>query len=92
MMGEPSNTRDIQRFHRSEGGQTRLNEYATMHKIRTVTDVSFANETSWLPTILHLAGGSFMVFEPSLERTFMRIERADVLKQARDRAGRQLQP
>lgn len=80
-MGDGNDSNDLDRFLRSPEGQAHLEETRRMLLGRTIKDVSFSNETHSLVTTLHLDdGGTFVVFQPSLEVDVIREEFEEVLE------------
>jgi len=81
-MGDICDMNDCERWMRSSQGQEHMNEIVAMLKGRTITDVTFSNEIWCIATTLHLDdGGSFAVFQPSLEVDVLREEFADAIEE-----------
>ena len=72
---------DIERFMRSPEGQARLDEIRQMLKGRSILDVGFSNEVSFIATTLHLDDGdTFAITQPSLEVEAIREQFGEVLE------------
>jgi len=85
-MGDISNMNDCHRFLRSKQGKAELKKIRDMLKGRTITDVTFSNEVTYIATTLLLDDGeSFFVQQPSLEVDAIREEFAEVLQREYDR-------
>jgi hypothetical protein len=80
-MGDLSDQNDIDRFVRSSEGETYLNEIVAMLKGRTIVDVTFSNEVSFIDATLELDDGStYVIMPPSLDVDALREEFGDILK------------
>ena len=80
-MGDGTDHADIMRFMRSQEGQSHLGGIREMLIGRRVVRVEFSNETHAIATTLALSdGGSFIVFQPSLEVGAIREQFADVIE------------
>ena len=80
-MGDISDHNDLERLLRSPEGQAHLGEIRNMLVGRTIRKVTFDNEAHFISTTLHLDdGGTFAVFQPSLEIGAIREEFEDVLE------------
>ena len=67
-MGDLSNMYELDRFLRSAEGQGCLDETRQALLGRTIEDISFSNEGSFIATILHLDdGNTFFVAQASLD-------------------------
>ena len=67
-MGDAADMADIERFLRSADGKSYIEEIVSMLKGRTVIDLTFSNEGSFIATTLHLDDGeAFVIFQPSLD-------------------------
>ena len=81
-MGDLSDGNDCDRFMRSSQGQAHLDQIVAMLKGRTIKDISFSNEVHCVATTLHLDdGGSFVVFQSSLDVDVLREEFAEVIEE-----------
>jgi len=84
-MGDTCDMNDCNRFMRSPEGQAHLEEIRAMLRGRTVIDVTFDNEIRGIGTTLHLDdGGTFDIWQPSLEVDALREEFATVLQREYD--------
>lgn len=80
-MGDVSDAADLERLLRSPEGQGYLDEIREMLLGRTIRKVTFDNEVHFIATTLHLDdGGTFAVFQPSLEVGAIREQFEDVLE------------
>ncbi len=80
-MGDVSDAADLERLLRSPEGQEFLDEIRNMLVGRTIRKVTFENEAHIIATTLHLDdGGTFAVFQPSLEIGAIREQFEDVLE------------
>ena len=80
-MGDICNQNDLDRFLRSPEGQGHLGEIVDSLKGKTITDVTFSNETWCVATTLHLDDGEiFAIYQPSLDVDALRDDFGDVLK------------
>lgn len=80
-MGDISDNNDIERMIRSPEGAAHLEEIRLMLLGRTITEVSFSNEVSFIATTLHLDDGeTFLLFQPSLEVEAIRDQFEDALE------------
>jgi len=80
-MGDLSDMNDCERFLRSSEGQAHLEEIVAMLKGRTIISVTFSNEVRYIATTLHLDdGGTFLIFQPSLDVDALREQFAGVLE------------
>ena len=81
-MGDVCDVNDLERFLRSAAGRAHLDEIVAMLKGRTITEVTFSNEVHCVATTLRLDdGGSFLLFQPSLEVEVLREEFAEAIEE-----------
>ncbi len=81
-MGDLCDTNDCDRFMRSIAGKAHLDEIVAMLKGRTITEVTFSNETRCVMTTLLLDDSSeFVVFQPSLDVDALREEFAEAIRE-----------
>jgi hypothetical protein len=79
-MGDASDHADLERFMRSQEGQSHLNEICQMLKGRTIAEVEFSNEAHFIATTLHLDDGElFFITQASLEVEALREEFEEVI-------------
>ena len=80
-MGDLCNENDLDRLLRSPEGQAYLEEIRATLKGRSITEVSFSNETHFISTTLHLDDGeTFFICQPSLDVDSLREEFTEVLQ------------
>ena len=80
-MGDVCDMNDLERFLRSAEGQAHLEEVRQALLGRTITEVSFSNEVHFIVTTLHLNdGGTFAVFQPSLDVEAIREQFEDAIQ------------
>ena len=80
-MGAIGDMNDVSRVMRSREGEAYLEEIRQMLKGRTITEVSFENETHYIATILHLDDGEdFFITQSSLDVDALREQFADVIE------------
>lgn len=80
-MGDVCDMADIERFMRSSEGQAHLDEIRKMLLGHTIRNVTFENEVHFITTTLHLDdGGTFVVFQPSLEVGAIRSEYEEIIE------------
>lgn len=81
-MGDISDMNDCARFLRCRRGKAHLRKIVAMLKGKTVVDVTFSNEVSFVATTLHLDDGTtFFVTQPSLEVEALRELFAEALQE-----------
>ena len=81
-MGDLCDVNDVERFLRSTAGKAHLEEIRAMLKGRTIQDITFSNEVHRIATTLLLDdGGSFVLFQPSLEVDVLREQFAEAIEE-----------
>lgn len=81
-MGDACDMADIERFLRSDEGKSYLKEITGMLLGRTVIDLTFSNEGSFIATTLHLDDGeTFAIFQPSLDVRALREQFGEAIEE-----------
>ena len=85
-MGDLCDMNDVDRFMRSAEGQEHLDETVRMLKGKTITGVTFSNETHAVMTTLHLSDGDILeVLQPDHEVEALRETFAEAIQEEYDK-------
>ncbi len=85
-MGDLCDMNDVDRFMRSAKGQEHLDEIVQMLKGKTITDVTFSNETHAVMTVLHFGDDNLLeVLQPDHEVEALREAFAEAIQEEYDK-------
>jgi len=85
-MGDLCDMNDVDRFMRSANGKEHLDEIVRMLKGKTITDVTFSNETHAVMTVLHLSDDDLLeVLQPDHEVEALRENFREAIQEEFDK-------